>query len=211
YSIRIFQHFLMIYRRSDRGNNTFAYACQNSLLTGAPHQLINVSAYCDPCLGDELDAILCDCCNGRCVDDPGINGQLHGIEDITTSKIDGGGQLEIQRYIGFIRRNQGLDDVIDIPSCKEMRFNVIGCNIQSGFRRSNHRIGHQCGWNFTETHKQEIQEIDAYPGQLRGEPEIYRKQVKQKEKCYDSTYDNQNWRETWVHRFVYKFKALLMA
>ena len=131
YGVRMLQHVLVGLGCSDAGYDTLADAGQDGLLAGSSDQLLDVGAHGHPGLGYHLYAVLCHGCHGRCVDDLGVDGHLHGLEYVTAGQVDGGCHLEVQGYVGLVGGDEGVHHVGDIALCQIMRLESIGVKFQA--------------------------------------------------------------------------------
>ena len=93
YGVRMLQYVLVGLGCTDAGHDALAYAGQDGLLAGSSDQLLDVGPDGYPGLGYHLYAVLGYGCHGRCVDDLGIDGHLHGLEYVTACQVDGGRHL----------------------------------------------------------------------------------------------------------------------
>src|SRR6185369_9044697 len=96
--VGILQHGLVVVRGADGGDDALADAGDDGLLRGAADELAEIGAHGDAGLDLELDAVLGDGVDGGAgaalvgaVDDLRVHRGLHGVENVASGEINGGG------------------------------------------------------------------------------------------------------------------------
>jgi hypothetical protein len=100
----------MGFRRSNGGDDPFADPGKDGFFAGPAHESFDIGANRHPGEGFELDAVFGHGRNQWGFNDFGVNAHLHGFQHIPAGKIDGRRTVEVEFDIGFICRNQGLDN-----------------------------------------------------------------------------------------------------
>ena len=185
YGVRMLQHVLVGLGCSDAGYDTLADAGQDGLLAGSSDQLLDVGAHGHPGLGYHLYAVLCHGCHGRCVDDLGVDGHLHGLEYITAGQVDGGSHLEVQGNVGLVGGDEGVHHVGNIALCQIMRLESIGVQFQAGFRAGHHSHDDGARGYFSPSHQHELDERDSHSRYQGLEPQGHREEPQEDNQGHD--------------------------
>ena len=166
----------MAFSRTDAGHDALAYPCKDSLLPCTADKLADIGADCNPCLGYELYAVLCDSRYRRCIDDLRINRHLYGFEHIPARKVYRCGHLEIKRDVGLVCRYERIDDLRDISLCEIMCLEFVCIELEPGLGTGNHRHHYCSRRHFPPAHQDELQKRDPHSGNQRLEPQRHREE-----------------------------------
>ena len=123
--VRIFQDLFMGTCRTNGGDDPFTHPRQDGFFTGAAYQPVDIGPNRNTGKGFQLDAVLGHGCNQRCLDDLGVDTHLNGLQHIPSGQIDCSSPIEYEIDVGFICRNQRLNDSRYIPPCQIMGFQVV--------------------------------------------------------------------------------------
>ena len=136
--VRIFEYGFVGDRGADRRNDPFTDTGQNSILTGTSDQLFDVCTHRNAGFCDQLDSVFGHGCNRGRIDNFRVDRHLYGFGYVSAGQIDRGGHPEIECDVGFLSRDEGCYDVGHITSGQEVGFQIVGRELQSGFRAGDH-------------------------------------------------------------------------
>ena len=156
---------------ADGGHDALAHARQDRFLAGAADQLLDIGAYGDARLGDQLDAVLRHGRDGRGVDDLGVNRHLHGLEHVAAGQVDGRGHLEVQGDVGLVGGDERHHDLRHVAAGEVVGFQLVGLERESGFRAGDEGHHDGAGIHAPPAHQHELDEGYVHPGQEGLEPQ----------------------------------------
>ena len=187
--------------RTDGGDDAFADAGQDGLFAGTTDKLFDVGAHGDASFGNQLDTVFGNSGDGRSVDDLGVDGGLDGVEHVATGKVDGGAGLEVEVHIGFVGRNESLDDAVDAAAGQIVGLELVLRNFKAGLGCRHHIVDDDGGRHLTEAHKHKLYQrgVDTADEGLEPDSDGYKPQEEYQK---NDTREN-NYNSDWVHNVVF--------
>ena len=132
----------------------------DGFFAGSADQFLDACAHGNSGDGVQLNAVEGDCADPGSFNHFGIDGHLHGFENVATGKVDCCGLLEIQFDVRFVGGDESLDDAENISSRHVMRFEQIRIDRHSGFATENAGIDNDFGRHFAESHANQLEHAD---------------------------------------------------
>ena len=129
---------------------------------GASDQLFDIRPYRYAGFGDQLDAVFGYGRYRRGVDHFRVDRHLYGFRHVTAGQVDGRRHPEVERNVGFLRRDQSRHDVGHVAARQEVRFQVVGGQMQTRFGSGDHLVDDDRGRHLAEPHQHQLQQTDAY-------------------------------------------------
>ena len=178
--------------RTDRCDDTFAYTGKDGLLAGTAHQLLDVGTHGYTGFGNQLNAVLRNGGDRRCVDNLGVDRRLHGFQHIATGEVDGCGRAEVEVHIGFVCRYESLDNAVYAASSQIVGLELILRYFEACLGCRHHIVHNHCRRNLTETHKNQLYQRGVYAADKGLEPDSDRHQPQEEYQKDDTRKDNYN-------------------
>ena len=112
----------------------------------------------------------------RDVDDFGIDARAHGFEHGLAGafgrEVDGAGAVEVERDAGFVRGDEGEDDLVHVAAGEVVRLERIGRHIEAGFHRGDAAIDDEAHRHAAQAHGDHFYEADRGVRDPGAEPNI---------------------------------------
>ena len=133
--------------------DALAHTSQDSLLARSADELANIGTNRYTSFCQQLYTVFCHRGNNGCVYHFRVYRHLHGIEDITSCKVDGGCHFERQFDIGFRCRHQSVNNLFDVSACEVVCLEVVAFDVeQTRFVCLYHSVHYDRSGHFTQTH-----------------------------------------------------------
>ena len=104
--------------------------------------------------------------------DAGADRFEDGLAGAFRREIDRAGAVEIERDAGFVRGDEGEDDMVDIAAREIMGFERIARDVDAGFDRGDAVIDDHTDRHFAQTHPEHFEQSDRRVRESRAEPKI---------------------------------------
>ena len=192
-AIRILQHFLVIDRRADRGNDAFADTRNDRLFACAADVAIEVASHRDTRFDVELNAVLGDALERRRLDDLRSDRGLERFDDVAPRKIDRCGTLPVERNLRALGGDHGERHVLHVASGEKVRLHLIHGEIQAGLARAHVVRDNDAGRYADQPHAHERNDAERHARSDGTNPGSDRKVIQKYEKENDR-YDDDDHR-----------------
>ena len=179
--VRIREHIVVALRRADRRHDALADARDDRRLARAAHEPVDIRAHRHARLDLELDAVLCDRRDDRCLDDLRIDAHLHRLQDVAPREVDGRAALERQRDLRAVRRDQRVDHLVDIAAREIMRLELVDLHVEPRLVRLDERQDDRRRRHAAHPHADERQDAHIHIRGQRGDPEPERHEMQKQQ------------------------------
>jgi hypothetical protein len=177
--IRFLEDFAVAGGATDGRDDTLADAGDDGVFAGATDEAFEAGTDGDQGAGLEADAVTRDAgdaaessAGGGHGDDLGVDARLDRIDDIATGEVDSGDGAEVDGQAGFLGRDEGFDDGLEMAAGEDVGFEVIDRGSLAGLPESDGGIENPGGVDAAEAHHGHAEDREGDAGGFGVDPEV---------------------------------------